>query len=640
MVGISRNFFKVDVGTLAQCEGRGYRVTHLISANSVIAEDLETKESKRLFIDALKILQEKRESDEMQEVAAPDILQYSEEEWAEAQRRLKAIKPLLQEPIRTRARVEIIAKEHGVHAATLYKWLNLFQSAGHVSVLIPSKRGRKTGTTFLDEHLETIISSAIQDEYLTKQRGTPQDVIDEVLRRCRLAKVVPPHANTVRNRLAALKPASTLRARGFRDKARDQYGPIQGNFPDGTYPLAAVQIDHTPTNVVLVDEKFRQPIGRAWLTLAIDTFSRMIVGLFISFERPDAAAVGICMARGICTKREYLAQLDVPGDWSVWGVPAIVYVDNAKEFRSMALERGADEYGIDLQWRPVKTPNFGGHIERMMGNVGNHDRKLPGATFSKPDQRVGYDSDAEAALTVREYEQKLVDFIVNIYHQRRHSALGMSPSKRWELGVNGDGESMGTGSMPIPENPVRIEIDFMPVFERTVQRYGIQLDNIFYYNRALDRYINAADPDAPDRKRNFIVRRHPSNISKIYFLDPADNRYIEIPYRNIGHPPITIWELRHVLAILKKQSEDDIDEDRIFTAIERMRTRVQQAVATTKAARRQQARNPASESRPASAAVPGYTAAAAKPQKEPASAAADDPFAMDILPFDQVTSQR
>lgn len=632
MIGISKNFLKAEPGVKVFSEGRGYLITHVLSVNRILATDLETNEAKHLTVDSLKFSDEKAS---VASSATGDITQFSGAEWAEAQRRFMAIKPLLENPMRTRSQAESIASDAGVHVATLYKWLKQFQAAGHVSVLVPSKRGRKQGTTFLDKYQENVISAVIEEFYLKDKRPGPSEVIEKVASLCRLAKIVPPHPNTVRNRLAALNPATVLRRRGQSEKARDKYEAIQGKYPDGNFPLEAVQIDHTPTNVILVDETYRKPIGRAWLTLAIDTFSRMIVGLFISFERPDAAAVGICIARGMCPKREYLAKLDVPGDWDVWGVPSSIYADNAKEFHSEAVERGASEYNIDLQWRPVATPHYGGHIERMMGNVGKHDKKLPGATFSKPEQRKGYDSEKEAVLTVREYEQQLVDFIANIYHERRHSALGMSPKAKWELGVLGGKDDLGTGILPIPEDPIRVEIDFMPVWDRTVQRYGIQIDNIFYYHRVLDPYINAADPDTPTRKRMFLVRRHPADISKIYFLDPADNRYLEIPYANITHPPMTIWELRHVQQHLKKMGEKDINEDKIFAALERIRERNEKAAEKSKTARRQQARNPSSAARPETAAVPRQSSPPApKSATAKSSGSAPDPFDVDITPFE------
>ncbi|MCZ7131784.1 helix-turn-helix domain-containing protein, partial [Salmonella enterica subsp. enterica] len=75
-----------------------------------------------------------------------DLTLYSEEEWAQAQRRFLVIKPLLENPIRSRTDAEKIADSSGVHVATLYRWLKNYQEAGHVSALVPSKRGRKYGS--------------------------------------------------------------------------------------------------------------------------------------------------------------------------------------------------------------------------------------------------------------------------------------------------------------------------------------------------------------------------------------------------------------------------------------------------------------------------------------------------------------
>ena len=47
----------------------------------------------------------------------------------------------------------------------------------------------------------------------------------------------------------------------------------------------------------------------------------------------------------------------------MWGLPELLQLDNAAEFHSRALVRGAQEYGIRIEYRPPGTPHFGGHIE-------------------------------------------------------------------------------------------------------------------------------------------------------------------------------------------------------------------------------------------------------------------------------------
>lgn len=633
MSGVSKAFFRAEPGQLVRVGQKRFRITHLLSVDSVLAVDLETHDSQRLRLESITPVT----ADEEAKASAPDrdLTQFSKEEWAKAQRRFMAIKPLLDNPLRSRVAAEALASKEGVHVATLYKWLKQYQAAGHVSALVSDKRGRKTGARFLRDEQEKVIESAIEDVYLNKQRRTKQDVVDEVLRRCRLAKIEPPHPNTVRNRLALLEPAHALRRRGFKDIARNRHEAIKGAFPGASHPFAVVQIDHTEADIILVDEAHRRPLGRPWLTLAVDVHSRMVAGLYLSFEKPSAVSVGMCLAQAICPKREYLADVGVGGEWPVWGSMSVVHCDNGKEFRGNMLQRACDEYGIDLQWRPALLPHFGGHIERLMGTMANEVRKLPGTTFSNTKQRHGYPSEKSATLTLKEFEAYLVDFIVNIYHQRVHSELGMSPKRKWELGVLGDTTSKGTGIFPMPEDPLRIRLDFMPFFERSVQQYGIQIDNITYYDPVLDPYINAPDPENTRAKRQFLVRRDPRDISKIYFLDPKDGRYSVVPYRDIGHPAMSAWELKDVLTRLRAEGRHGVDEHLIFESLERMRSRIEEAQHKSKAARRQAARVPAATRARAAPATPHHPMASGR-----GSTVEEDPFDLPVRPFDEVSLVR
>jgi len=633
---VPKGFMSAERGQRVSSGGKNYQISHQVTVNTVLAVNEETKESIRLDVESL------RPPIDAVPSAAPednDILLHSKEDWAIAQQRLHAIKPLLENPVRTRANVEQLAKDRGLHAATLYKWLKLYQEAGHVSALVPTKRGRRAGTFMLSAEQEKLIESVINDDYLTKQRRKPQDIIDEVQRRARLASIDPPSGNTIRKRIDLLPQADTLRRRGHKEKARNLYEPIQGAFPGADFPLAVVQIDHTPADIILVDEIYRKPIGRPWLTVAIDVFSRMVVGLHVTFEAPSSTSVGLCIAHAICPKREYLAELGVSGEWPVWGKPSIIHVDNAKEFRGAVLERGCEEHSIDLQWRPVQKPHYGGHIERYMGTLANQIRQWPGATFSNPVQRKGYDSEGEAALTLREFEALLVDFIVNVYHQRNHSELSMPPRKKWELGILGDATTPGIGIPPFTVDPFRLTLDFMPFFERSVQQYGIQIDLINYYDPILIPYINSTDPENSKSRRSFLIRRDPRDVSKVYFFDPNAKAYFPIPYANVGHPAMSAWELKKAKQQLAEQGVKDVDEDRIFEAIGRMREAVANSIKKTKSARLHATRTPKVEATPVymGGSIDSRTNASSKLI---AAAGDDDPFAQPIQPFDDVSLTR
>ena len=158
----------------------------------------------------------------------------------------------------------------------------------------------------------------------------------------------------------------------YRESARladRKYRNTDGMFPAGKYPLDFVQIDHTPMDIIVVDEVYGKPIGRPYLTIGIDVYSRMITGFFISLDEPSYFSVAQCLTQSILPKEKYLRSLEIPGSWNLWGIPKTIGLDNASEFRGKDLQRACEYHGIEINWRPVARPQFGGHIERLIGTT-------------------------------------------------------------------------------------------------------------------------------------------------------------------------------------------------------------------------------------------------------------------------------
>jgi putative transposase len=63
-------------------------------------------------------------------------------------------------------------------------------------------------------------------------------------------------------------------------------------------------------------------------------------------------SVALTLVQAVLPKDLWLAdrQLEVP--WPMWGLPELLQLDNAAEFHSRALVRGAQEYGIRIDYRP------------------------------------------------------------------------------------------------------------------------------------------------------------------------------------------------------------------------------------------------------------------------------------------------
>ena len=520
-----------------------------------------------------------------------DLAAVADEDWQEAQRRLALIRPLLRPAERTRESVRARAREGGVHPATLYRWIERFELEGKTSALLPNQKHGGRGKGRLKAEVEALTQVTIQEVYLTAQRLSARKTWEEVVRRCRAAGLEAPHENTVRERIARLRQRDRLQARHGR-RAAEALDAVPGEFAGANFPLAVIQIDHTELDVTLVDEGSRQAIGRPWITLAIDLYSRMVAGYHVSLDPPGTVSIALCLVHAILPKDVWLARHNLDVKWPCWGLPTVVHADNAHEFRGNALRRACEQYGIGLEWRPVKKPRYGAHIERLTGTLLQEIHTLPGSTFSSVKDRGAYEPARRAALTLRELESWLAVHVAGVYHQREHAALlGSNPLHRYEEGILGDATRPGCGVPQRIADEQRLLLDFLPYVERTIQPNGIVVDKIRYYDEVLARYISVPEPGGRGvSKRKFIFRRDPRDISVIHFFDPQTDTYHPVPYRNTSWPPVSIWELREVRRSLRAENRRHINEAIIFAALERKRAIVENAVAQTQRTRRERAR--------------------------------------------------
>ena len=502
-----------------------------------------------------------------------ELLSISDKAWARAQQKLVILQPILQRR-GDMALVEATAREHGMSQSTLYRWLRAYEQTGSVRSLVEQPHTGGKGKKRLDKALDAIIQQAIETHYLTPQKKPVAKVILEIRQQCRHAGLTPPGANTVRRRIRQISEEEKTRLRWSKRIAREQFEPLKGSGPSAESPLALVEIDHTLVDLILVDEVHRQPLGRPWLTMAIDNYSRMVAGFYLSFDPPGAIGTGLCMAHMLLPKELWLSRLDVQGEWPCWGVPGVLQADNAREFRGKMLGRACEKYKIRLDWRPVATPHWGGHIERLMGTFMQEVHSLPGTTFSNTRDRKDYDSAGKASLTLREFERWLTTFIVNVYHRRVHQGTKQIPYERYRQGIFGGPDQPGTGLQERLYDELQVRLDFMPSEERTVQEYGVLIDHVHYYADVLKPYINSLEPGAGKSriKRKFVFKRDPRDISCLYFLDPQTRLYHRIPYRDTSHPAISIWEFRRAVEQARLKGLENLSEDSIFHAYDNMRT--------------------------------------------------------------------
>ena len=508
-------------------------------------------------------------------IAAQGVATLPDEAWAQARHRMEIIGPLAALEVVGHEAADEAAQALGLSRRQVYVLIRRArQGTGLVTDLTPGRSGGGKGKGRLPEPVERIIRELLQKRFLTKQKRSLAAFHREVAQACKTQKLPVPARNTVAQRIAGLHPAKIARSRGGQDAAR----PLQGAGgipPEVTMPLEQVQIDHTVIDLIVVDERDRQPIGRPYLTLAIDVFTRCVLGMVVTLEAPSAVSVGLCLAHAACDKRPWLEGLNVEMDWPMSGKPRLLYLDNAAEFKSEALRRGCEQHGIRLDYRPPGQPHYGGIVERIIGTAMQmiHD-ELPGTTFSNPGQRGEYDSEKMATLTLRELERWLA-LAVGTYHGSVHNGLLQPPAARWAEAV----ERVGVPA--VVTRPTAFLVDFLPVIRRTLTRTGFVIDHIHYYADALKPWIARRE-----RLPAFLIRRDPRDISRIWVLEPEGQHYLEIHYRTLSHPAVTLWEQRQALAKLRQLGREQVDESALFRMIGQMREIVTTAQKATRKARR------------------------------------------------------
>ena len=229
----------------------------------------------------------------------PLLYEIDDAVWAEARRRATAIRRFLESSSgeSTVAAIADLASELQVSQATTYRLLRRFRADGTVMSLVETKRGRPTGHRALDARREEIIEKAIRTYYLKPTRPPVSQLVRDIETDCASAGLKSPHRRTIERRLGDLDLRHRAQRRGETRTVKATTA-VPGTLSTSR-PLEIVQIDHTKADIFVVDEETREPIGRPWLTLAMDVFSRMVTGFYLTMDAPSRLSTSLCLLHSV-----------------------------------------------------------------------------------------------------------------------------------------------------------------------------------------------------------------------------------------------------------------------------------------------------------------------------------------------------
>lgn len=466
--------------------------------------------------------------------------------------------------------VEEIAQELGVSRSTMYRLITAYRAKGTVSSVEPRALGRRKDTLVLDAKREKLIASTIHEIYLKPERPTMTYLIEQVRARCAQKGLPLPDRRTIKARV------DRIDRRTVALKRKDAKGVKATKTVPGQYvtsrPLEVVQIDHTEVDVFLVDETTRKTMDkRPWLTLAIDVFTRMVVGFHLSMDKPSRVSLGLCMLNAVYDKSAWLAERKIDASWPAAGLPEAVHADNGADFRSHAFAWACREEGIKLIFRPVGAPHYGGHIERLIGTMMGRVHFYPGSTFANPTARQGNKSGRFAAMTFREFECALGWEIAGRYNEEIHSALLRPPIAVWR-------EHEASLALRMPKDRMAFWVSFLPDAHRTLRPDGIWLHDIPYWSNALSGQVGRA-------KSELLIKFDPRDVSRIFVQHP-DSRFLEARARPLGFPAISLREWNQAKKALGGKGRKERNDEQITKTALAQRQLIDKAIAKTAAARR------------------------------------------------------
>ncbi|NOU83885.1 DDE-type integrase/transposase/recombinase [Paenibacillus sp. LMG 31459] len=442
--------------------------------------------------------------------------------------RRKHLQPKLEERVS-----ELKLQGVKITPVTLRRWFNIFQDSGQdITSLVPDTLNRGVGTR-LSSTIEEIIDHCIETVYAKREKISAKDihakVMVEIEKKNRIRDVEDrleiPSYNTITRRIKEKDPYEMMVKREGEKQAFDKLGAA-AVLQRPKQPYDVLEIDHTKLDLFVVDDETGLPLGRPYLTQAVDKATGAIVGIYVAFHAPSYVSVMQCLLHAMSPKT-YVKELypEIQGTWDMFGVPKVLRMDNGKEFQSHSLKDACAQLGIVPDYCPPRKPWYKGSVERTFRTINQQLlHKTPGTTFSNVVDKKDYNPQKNAIVGYYAFLKLLHQWIIDQYLLQFHRGTKGAPSELWRQGI------IDWGAPPLLSSIPNWNIILGKLREgATIQRIGIQYKHMSYTSEQLqDLKLRLI------KKGESAVRfkYDPLDMSKIHVYDEEHKRYLEVPNTN------------------------------------------------------------------------------------------------------------
>lgn len=352
-------------------------------------------------------------------------------------------------------KINELMKEYDIAERTLRRWIAKYQKEG-VEGLIHGKYRKAVAARRIHKELIKFIKA----EYLKPHKPTAQHVFEKTrIKAAEIGVPAPSRATVYRIINEDILPGERVLGREGREAFRKKVEPkIRRDMSD----LAKNEIwtgdGHTLPCFVNFNGRAIKPVFSVWM----DMRTRVVTGYTISMY-DTSQSIGLALRHAILPKP----------DNPVQGVPAQVYTDNGKDYRSRHLALVYANLRIDERFCTRRSP-WTKPIERFFGTMHQRFAKyLPGYCGNTPADRPEGFNEKELLrqgklLTPQEVLERFTEWLATDYHLRRHSELGTSPLALYES------LPAARPEMPDPRalDILLMKADKVKVYQDGIRRFG------------------------------------------------------------------------------------------------------------------------------------------------------------------------
>ena len=347
---------------------------------------------------------------------------------------------------------------------------------------------------------------------------------------------------------------------------------------EARHALEVVEFDDKDSRTFLIDTFNDLPMGRAFVTSAVDQKSTRSLGLSTSHRHRSTASALAAFRAAMLPKGPIMKELGLDLNVSdPFGSPGIAIFDNALYFHAAALESAIHEASSSMcAWAKPRTPTEKSVVENFNGEMVEYlFSQLPGYGGAKDDKSQLTEGLSSATMSVQQFKAILFQWAFNT-HPNKPREDGRTPAQVWN-------ESMRHSRSRLPINLDQFDAYFSLSHEVRLRPEGVRFLGLTYQ---CDRLIHLRRRLGSSAKVQF---KYPAEetLARIFVRDPFDSRYFTVPSVQPEYTErTTIYQHR----LIRKMARDRMLRNPSLPDLLKARSELQQLIRQTRSSRKRRER--------------------------------------------------